>query len=610
MSDNKGPSKVSAIDKTQQEVEEDDDDEDEEDEYDDAHGSNVVATLCRKVPKDKENLVIAVVVSSKGDRHDARACAKAHMDKLKRRFIGDDNKVITCKMIAKMNTEKSKEDAENSEPADGNDGENDTADTTAPNATVEPVTEEPEPETEPGAQPIEKEPYSPDEFMNVFYRSNQTSSFPLVGCEVTKRQAKSYLEKNAQALQNLKKDGQVQNTTWIIPHSSVTGADAAATRTYYNIGTGDKTVVVVLSAFFLSKQDQTPQSTAIAKSKRKTNDEDLPRKLDKHILVCSIPAFQFRSKQKDALKHYKDTFNQVKAFIEYYNSNVAGEADDKLPKIERIALSYPPALYEKYKNLQAAENKKKIGPKKAQPAAKASKEPAKKKNSTGQPAQKSSAKSQTVEDSTSESDGYTSDGSSSSSSSGSSGSSISSGSSSGDDEQPTNVSQKVLGKKTITGYGSGEDDQYSVEEDDWIKSLKVLDELKPKLKMYLMHEDDKPWQAPPEVIEHFGEKFLTRKFPDCIDIANSAPDEDEDEDDDEEKVDKIDLDDVPSTLFICDRVAGKMVGNDNSSTTTGGVFGSWVPMHYTAVRVVDTDKYSNATEINDLIKVILVNNKK
>ena len=609
MSDNKGPSKVSAIDKTQQEVEEDDDDEDEEEEYDDGHGSRVVATLCRKVPKDKENLVIAVVVSSKGDRHDARECAKAHMDKLKRRFIGDDNTVITCKMIAKMNTEKSKEDAENSEPADGNDGENDTADTTAPDATVEPVavTEEAEPKTEPGAQPIEKETYSPNEFMDVFYRSNQTSSFPLVGCEVTKQQAKSYLEKNAQALQNLKNGGQVQNSTWIIPPSSVTGPDAAATRTYYRNGTGDKTVVVVLSAFFLSKQDQTPQSTAIAKSKSKTKDKDLPRKLDKHILVCSIPAFQFQSKQKDALKHYKDTFNQVKAFIKYYNSDVAGEEDDKLPKIKRIALSYPPALYEKYKNLQAAENKKKISTKKAQPAAKASKAPAKKKESTGKPAQKSSAKSDTGEDSTSESDGYTSDGSSSSSSSGSS---ISSGSSSGDDEQPTNVAQKVLGKKTIAGYGSGDDAQYSVEEDDWIKSLKVLEELEPKLNMYLMHKDDEPWKAPPEVIEHFRQtKAVTRKFPDCIDIANSAPDEDEDEDEDEEKVDKIDLDDVPSTLFICDRVAGKMVGNDNSSSTTGGVFGSWVPMHYTAVRV-DTDKYSNASEINDLITVILVNNKK
>jgi hypothetical protein len=127
-----------------------------------------------------------------------------------------------------------------------------------------------------------------------------------------------------------------------------------------------------------------------------------------------------------------------------------------------------------------------------------------------------------------------------------------------------------------------------------------------------MHDgnSNSPWQAPPDVTE-LERITLTWKFPDCIDISDiSKSGEDEDDEDEDDKKQKIKLDDVPSTLFICDRQAGKRVGNDNSSTTTGGVFGSWVPMHYTALRVVDTDKYSNASEINELIDVIYVKNVK
>jgi hypothetical protein len=163
------------------------------------------------------------------------------------------------------------------------------------------------------------------------------------------------------------------------------------------------------------------------------------------------------------------------------------------------------------------------------------------------------------------------------------------------------------GNDTDSNDGNVDDDEDSVLNDVWFNALeKTLSDFR----LILMYDKDTPWQAPPLVKEDFKEnKTVTWKFPDCIDINNSGKQEDEDDEDEDDKKEKIKLDDVPSTLFICDRQAGKMVGNDNESNTTGGAFGSWVPMHYTAV-MVNTELYSNASEINELIDVIHVKNVK
>lgn len=564
---------------SKKEKNEDDDDEDEE-EYDDAHGSNVVATLCRKVPKDKENLVIAVVVSSKGDRHVAQACATAHITKLKRRFNEENSSVKKCEIIAGMNQKESKDDTETHDKADGDDDVNDSTNTATG---AEDDDDKSKGEQDTGSE--ETKQYDPDEFMELFYNSKNTS-FPLRGCVATEAQARSYLKQNAEALQKLSKHMNMR-TTWIIPHQSVQGPETDAISTYYRKATiGDKTAVVVLSAFFLSTQDETQQT-----QQSKTKPTWLKR--EKHILVCSIPELKQAagSSQADDLANYKETFNQVKTFIEHYNNTVVDQGNNKLPKIERIALSYPPALYTNYKKLEAAKNKKKTTTKKTKPNIKPPKAHAKKKTSPTKAVKKPGAKPFPY----------------SHHSSASSGSSSGDGSGEDSDEDDDEVDEE---SQEGQGYEKGED-AYSVEHDDWIKALlEVLGGL--KLDIYLMHDgnSNSPWQAPPDVTE-LERITLTWKFPDCIDISDiSKSGEDEDDEDEDDKKQKIKLDDVPSTLFICDRQAGKRVGNDNSSTTTGGVFGSWVPMHYTALRVVDTDKYSNASEINELIDVIYVKNVK
>jgi hypothetical protein len=592
MSDSEVPMEVAIIDKAadkenkkkgkeNKKTEDDDDDEDEEeDEYDDAHGSNVVATLCRKVkpPIDDNDLVIAVVVSSKGDRRVAQACATAHITKLKRRFNDENNSFRKCKIIAGMNQKESKDDTETHDNADGDDDVNDSTNTATG---VEDDDDKSKGEQDTGSE--EKKQYDPDEFMESFYSSKNTS-FPLRGCVATEAQARSYLKQNAEALQKLSKDMNNMRTTWIIPHQSIKGPETDAISTYYKKGTiGDKTVVVVLSAFFLSTQDETQQT-----QQSKTKPTWL--KQEKHILVCSIPELKQAagSGQADDLANYKETFNQVKTFIEHYNNTVVDQGNNKLPKIERIALSYPPALYTNYKKLEAAKNKKKTTTKKTKPNIKQPKAHAKKKPSPSKAVKKPGAKPILY----------------SHHSSASSGSSSGDGSGEDSDEDDDEVYEE-------SQEGKGED-AYSVENDDWITALlEVLGGL--KLDIYLMHDgnSNSPWQAPPDVITELDQITLTWKFPDCIDISDIPKSgEDEDDEDEDDKKQKIKLDDVPSTLFICDRQAGKRVGNDNSSTTTGGVFGSWVPMHYTAVRVVDTDKYSNASEINELIDVIYVKKQK
>ena len=110
-----------------------------------------------------------------------------------------------------------------------------------------------------------------------------------------------------------------------------------------------------------------------------------------------------------------------------------------------------------------------------------------------------------------------------------------------------------------------------------------------------MHGIKNGYKAPPLVLAHFHRtKSVTGVFPDCVDQENGyveAPDT------------GIGTEQVKTTLFVCDRVVGKRVGNDNDDTTCGGTFGMWVPMHFTSSPIVEK-KYNNADGFNKLISVI------
>lgn len=559
---------------SKKEKNEDDDDEDEEeDEYEDNHGSKVVATLCRKVnPQAAEKkLVIAVVVSSNGDRHDAQECAKAHMEKLKKLTQhGDTSNVITCGTIARMKPKKANDDADTPETVDGNDGD-DSSDADAGNKADNIISED---EQDAGSE--EKKLYSPNEFMELFYK---TKRHPLYDSGAEKQEVIKLLDENASELRTLN-----MKTTWIIPHSSVTGNEASATDTYYTGGLktiGYKTVVVVLSAFFLLKKPQTttPTKTQSTKPVNQNQVKDKRDKVNTLILVCSIPALIQRKDAPSAFHQYREAFSQVKGFIEHYNNQIAGEEKGKHPKIERIALSYPHQLYEKLISLKT---KKSVKAKKGKVVNK----------KAGAPSKNGAKKAADSDDDPDEDDDIyddddddkeedqQEDGASKQSSKG------------------AKANAKGNGKQKAHSYGKidGHDDDHGHdgdqgENDDWLNAVsEMLDTLEADI--LLMCDQYQPWQAPGYVKRHFDNTTrVIQKFPNCIDIDNDSAD------------DKINSSDVPSTLFVCDREAGKMVGNENTSHTTGGVFGSWVPMHYTAAHV-NNDTYSNASEINKLIEVI------
>jgi hypothetical protein len=347
----------------------------------------------------------------------------------------------------------------------------------------------------------------------------------------------------------------------------VTSHEPTAIDDYFNDKkAGYKTVVVVLSAFFLLPG---PEFTTQAQDQSKKSNR---YKADSRILVCSIPALE-KGKVDDP-DYYEDTFSQVKAFIDHYNQEVASEKNG-IPKIERIAISYPHALYKK--PLDSKPKKKKVGAKKAESSDKTKTKKNTPKKAPGKSTSKASTQKAPITN-LDESDDTSDDGSED-------------------------------GSDTDSVEGMVDDDEDSVTNDVW---LKALEKNLPDLTLILMCTNHDPWQAPFNVKEYFkNNKTVTGKFPDCIDINNSSKNKEEDDEDDEDEdgVEKIKIGDVPGTLFICDRQAGKRVGNDNEQSTTGGAFGSWVPMHYTAA-MVKTDQYDNASGINKLIDVILVNKQK
>ena len=94
-----------------------------------------------------------------------------------------------------------------------------------------------------------------------------------------------------------------------------------------------------------------------------------------------------------------------------------------------------------------------------------------------------------------------------------------------------------------------------------------------------------------------NEGFLKR-FPHCINVSSLEMDE------------TVNWNDLKTTMFVCDLEPGKRVGNGNDDKTTGGVFGQWVPMHYTAAYIDKQQavKYTEASaaKIASLIEAVVV----
>ena len=339
-------------------------------------------------------------------------------------------------------------------------------------------------------------------------------------------------------------------TTWLVldPKKKQAGLNANETHSYFNdsVKKPNKTVVVVRSeVFWLPSND----------------DADLaPKEYDGPIFVCSIPASSINtntSYMNDASKrHYADAFSQISTFVTTYNQ------EENQDKINLVAIAYPMDLYALRETNAAAADAKA-----AKTKAAAAKKPAPKKQATASakvnPTPKAKANAQPI----AEDAGHDSD-------------------------------------EVFDGYIdlSVEEDAATDEKDAarhaemsffWLKAVEEFVSRHSSITVRLMHGTKNGYKAPPLVIDHFNNtNSVIGVFPDCVDQENEH-----------EEGPSIGMAKVKKTLFVCDRVAGKRVGNDNDDTTCGGTFGMWVPMHFTSSRI-DEKKYANAAEFNQLISVI------
>jgi hypothetical protein len=528
MSDDKGPSKVSKV--TDETQEEDDDDEDD-DEYEDKHGSTVVATLCRKVnPRATEKkLVIAVVVSSGGDRHDAQKCAKAHIEKLK-----GENDTLTCNMITGFNNnpktqgKKKGEDEDEEEDLKEHKKKEDEDDEAN--------------EDDDDAEKDNQVDYTPKQFLgDVYNKGSIKIGYPLGGGANThkKNEVTKLLTSNYEELLKDKTNDDKFKSTWLVLDEK-TGVNANSLE-YYN-NTKNKVVVVVLSKRFFY-----PNSGS---SNGGRTTPDMP------ILVCNVPYGNEKEIHND---RYDGIFNQIGAFLTRYNSKEYANKD----KIDLIAISYPKSLLDSMKKTKIKK-----------PA------PSKSKSKGTKAAKKNGPKGKGKNTDKNENKGEDED----------------------EDEDDTE------GEGSGDEEGQEDDETEDIEDseepqDIWLRALDkwLGNEYFDNIPMKLMYEEnDEVWGAPEEVKEYFSGKRdgLLKKFPHCINRGKSA----------EERT--VNVEDLKTTMFVCDLEPGKRVGNSNSHESTGGVFGSWVPMHYTAAYIDKQQavKYTKASagKIASLIEVIEV----
>ena len=516
-----------------------DDDDDEEDEFDD-HGPNVVATLCRKVNQqtDKADLVIAVVVSSRGYRNDAKKCADRHIKKLIE-GEGEDKKTLTCAIITGVNKpkprvkEQGEGKGESSEDGDYEDKESTDLET---GDSFE-------------AQEVRVE-YTPKDFLGQVYDAKQRSTngpkHPLGGgvashipTDVTR-----LLEENYGNLLEAQKQDSNFKSTWLVMHKSEHSQNTTNVNYYTNAK--NKVVVVVLSMQFFHPGVSNSRIT-----------------IDNPILVCNVPYGNGKGASSD---HYKGIFHQIETFLTKYNSKIT----ETLDKIDTIAISYPKSLIGNKQPSAPKKSKKTKGKKVAKKSVTTKPVKGKQKEAKAQGAKAGTGSSSDDEDEDEEDEGP------------------------GEDDEAS---------------GEDEDDSESSESesDEWLRALKQwagdyegTEGTEHDIEIKLMYDDeDNIWRAPARVKNYFEQNDrLLQKFPNCIENAKNT----------KKSKNTVNLDELKTTMFVCDLEPKKRVGNNNDGATTGGVFGQWVPMHYTAA-YIDERRYTNDSveKIKSLVEVVFTN---
>ena len=168
-----------------------------------------------------------------------------------------------------------------------------------------------------------------------------------------------------------------------------------------------------------------------------------------------------------------------------------------------------------------------------------------------------------------------------------------------DDQSTPPMQTRTAGNTKGLGKGKGARVVVDRISKIWLDELNSFN-TESKYDIRLMYEE-KPdsgiWHAPSVVKSKFTDKIMNA-FPSCIDNIEGKS----------ASSTVIGKADLKNTLFVCDLLQKNRVGNNNDTQTTGGVFGSFVPMHYTAA-LIKADDFSNADDINGLIDVIHTNQK-
>jgi hypothetical protein len=386
----------------------------------------------------------------------------------------------------------------------------------------------------------------------VMLAGNKSTGMPLGGGGATKPNTENRFTQNYDKLTALLRS-QTQFTTWLVLHHTkkIANVPKSDTTSYFNdtVSLRNKTVVVVRSeVFWLPSIDQSNTAPA---------EQQCP------IFVCSIPASNITGSQydsEDSTKHYAEAFMQISAFVAEYNKTNTDNAD----KIDLVALAYPLDLYTAYTAAILAAKKKKPAPataksngtaNKPSPAHQAKKAPSKVGAPSGAPLSLVSTEYEDDDDDDDDDDD-------------------------GDQSPVAQIDQRH--RTEMSFY--------------WLKAVAAFESRHGNdVKLRIMHNANSiGYKTPVLALSYFNKRILV-DFPSCVDPSNEHHLND--------PGNQIGLAQVRKTLFVCDRVAGKRVGNDNNDATCGGTFGQWVPMHFTSSRI-SADKYANARELNALIDVI------
>jgi hypothetical protein len=271
--------------------------------------------------------------------------------------------------------------------------------------------------------------------------------------------------------------------------------------------------------------------------------------VDQRIMVCNTPIYEVDSKNfYGAAAFYKSIFTRIKNFVNWHNDD---NDDSSKKKIDTIALPFLGANYAGVLKREWYETEDE-----------SDEEP--------EPEPETSAKSADEEED------------------------------SGEDEED---SKPIVGKhkeSSSTGKkhnGAGKEGKGPVKKSKkradetplyekfdsmWIESARELRLVNGKVDIVLMRGTSKgAWYAPDSIKNSDLFTYTVKRFPACISHKKLR-------------------DKVESTLFVCDIIRGKRVGNDNDINTTGGCFGLFVPMHFTAEFVDSNSKY----EENSLIEML------